>query len=28
MKLAKIDTGLLMNFNVKQLKDGIERFKL
>ena len=28
MKLANIDTGLLMNFNVKQLKDGIERFKL
>lgn len=28
MKLAKITTGLLMNFNVQLLKDGIKRFKL
>ena len=28
MKLSGISTGLLINFNVKQLKDGIERFKL
>ena len=28
MKLSKIKTGLLINFNVKRLKDGIERFKL
>lgn len=28
MKLSKISTGLLINFNVKKLKDGIERFKL
>ncbi len=27
MKLSDISTGLLINFNVKQLKDGIERFK-
>ncbi|MFW6180082.1 MAG: GxxExxY protein [Desulfohalobiaceae bacterium] len=27
MKLAEIDTGLLINFNVKKLKDGIKRFK-
>ena len=27
MKLSGISTGLLINFNVKQLKDGIERFK-
>ncbi len=28
MKLSGINTGLLINFNVKQLKNGIERFKL
>jgi len=28
MKLAEIDTGLLINFNVQKLKDGIQRFKL
>jgi GxxExxY protein len=28
MKLANIKTGLLINFNVKQLKDGIKRFVL
>jgi GxxExxY protein len=28
MKLAKIDTGLLINFNVTKLIDGIKRFKL
>jgi len=28
MKLTGIKTGLLMNFNVKQLKDGIKRFVL
>lgn len=28
MKLAQIDTGLLINFNVKRLKDGIQRFKI
>jgi len=28
MKLAKISTGLLINFNVKRLKDGIKRYKL
>lgn len=28
MKLAGIRTGLLMNFNVKMLKDGIKRFVL
>ena len=28
MKLAKIKTGLLMNFNVSKLKDGIKRFVL
>ncbi|MET0050863.1 MAG: GxxExxY protein [Candidatus Thiodiazotropha sp.] len=28
MKLAGIRTGLLMNFNVKKLKDGIRRFVL
>lgn len=26
MKLAKISTSLLMNFNVKLLKDGVKRF--
>jgi GxxExxY protein len=28
MKLTNIKTGLLINFNVKQLKDGIKRFVL
>lgn len=28
MKLSKTSVGLLMNFNVKKLTDGIERFKL
>lgn len=28
MKLAQIDTGLLINFNVLKLFDGIQRFKL
>jgi len=28
MKLARIETGLLINFNVKRLIDGIHRFKL
>jgi GxxExxY protein len=28
MKLAGIKIGLLMNFNVKRLKDGIKRFVL
>ena len=28
MKLAKINTGLLINFNVQRLIDGIRRFKL
>lgn len=28
MKLSGIDTGLLINFNVKRLKDGIKRFKI
>ncbi len=28
MKLADIHTGLLINFNVKILKDGIRRFVL
>jgi GxxExxY protein len=28
MKLAGVRTGLLINFNVKKLKDGIERFVL
>ena len=28
MKLASVDTGLLINFNVKKLVDGIQRFKL
>ena len=26
MKLANVKTGLLVNFNVKKLKDGIKRF--
>jgi GxxExxY protein len=28
MKLARIQTGLLINFNVLRLKDGIKRFVL
>ena len=28
MKLSGLDTGLLINFNVRMLKDGITRFKL
>lgn len=28
MKLAQISTGLLINFNVGRLVDGIQRFKL
>jgi len=28
MKLARINTGLLLNFNVTKLVDGIQRFKL
>ncbi|MGE0758951.1 MAG: hypothetical protein AB7F89_15390 [Pirellulaceae bacterium] len=28
MKLSGISTGLLLNFNVQLLKDGITRFKL
>ena len=28
IKLAKIRTGLLINFNVKKVKDGIKRFVL
>jgi GxxExxY protein len=28
MKLAGVKTGLLINFNVTKLKDGIERFVL
>ncbi|MBN1517346.1 GxxExxY protein [Candidatus Sumerlaeota bacterium] len=28
MKLAKVSTGLLINFNVQRLVDGIQRFKL
>ena len=28
MKLAGVKTGLLMNFNVSKLKDGIKRFVL
>ncbi|CEF49455.1 unnamed protein product [uncultured bacterium] len=28
MKLSGIKTGLLINFNVQRLSDGIERFKL
>ena len=28
MKLAKVKTGLLINFNVRKLKDGIKRFVL
>lgn len=28
MKLARIPTGLLINFNVLKLIDGVQRFKL
>jgi GxxExxY protein len=28
MKLAQISTGLLINFNVRKLIDGVQRFKL
>ncbi len=28
MKLSGIDTGLLINFNVERLKEGIQRFKI
>jgi GxxExxY protein len=28
MRLTKVTTGLLINFNKKTLKDGIERFKI
>ncbi len=28
MKLSRVDTGLLINFNVRRLTDGIQRFKL
>jgi GxxExxY protein len=28
MKLSRIKTGLLMNFNVRRLRDGIKRFVL
>jgi GxxExxY protein len=28
MRLAKLETGLLINFNVSRLVDGIKRFKL
>jgi GxxExxY protein len=28
MKLADVKTGLLINFNVTKLKDGIKRFVL
>jgi GxxExxY protein len=28
MKLARIHTGLLINFNVKRLKEGLKRFVL
>ena len=28
MKLSGINTGLLINFNVERLKDGIHRFKI
>ena len=28
MKLSGIDTGLLINFNVERLKNGIQRFKI
>ncbi len=28
MRLASVDTGLLINFNVTRLVDGVQRFKL
>ena len=28
MKLAQIKTGLLINFNVQRLVDGVQRFRL
>jgi len=28
MKLARVRTGLLINFNVRSLRDGIKRFVL
>jgi len=28
MKLARIETGLLINFNVQRLIDGIKRFRV
>jgi GxxExxY protein len=28
MKLAKIKTGLLINFNVRKLKEGLKRYVL
>ena len=28
MRLAQVTTGLLINFNVRRLIDGIKRFKL
>jgi len=28
MRLASVDTGLLINFNVTRLTDGVQRFKL
>lgn len=28
MKLSNVNTGLLINFNVQRLADGIERFRL
>ncbi|WP_058553752.1 GxxExxY protein [Thiohalocapsa sp. ML1] len=28
MRLASVDTGLLINFNVTRLIDGVQRFKL
>ncbi|MGD8650205.1 MAG: GxxExxY protein [Desulfobacterales bacterium] len=28
MKLCSINIGLLINFNVPRLKDGIKRFKI
>ena len=28
MKLAQIKTGLLINFNVRRLADGVQRFRL
>ena len=28
LRLARVSTGLLVNFNVEKLKDGIKRFKI